>query len=793
MSGSMPAYCCYVDGPCEESLDQVPPCSLLFLFPSKPQVIAGTLDAAVKRLKDKGSETWARSWRELPNAGAMVLCEICKAMRQAEAIVADVTTLNFNLLFEIGMGIGLGIPVIPVRDTTYDVDRKRFDEVGLFDTIGYLDFANSPTLADAVENRVPAAPLPPLQSEADREQPVFVMKDPVNPDGAIQMMSAIKKSRISFRTYDPLEKRRLTLVEARRSVARSTAVVAHLLSASRTSASLVPNAKAAFVGGLALAQGRVVGFLHEGDERQPIDYRDLVRAYETPKEVEHAMEETILRIIRSMQRSMPTEAPQHHDNIIERLDLGDIAAENEVARLGDYFVPTGQSLQARRGHARLVVGRKGTGKTAIFYDVRAAVIGSRKRLVVDLRPEGHQFTKLKELVLEKLGSGLREHTMVAFWDYILLAELARRILSADKAYAYRDPDRLRRYEAVGELYRTFEDFVSEDFSQRLLKVVDRVAERMSATKQVGRGPSFTEILFTEDIPALQKVIRDYLRDKDEVWLLVDNLDKGWPTHGTTEMDMLVVRSLLEATRKLQRLLAEEDLDFHCLVFLRTDIHEHLIRETPDKGKDTPIRLDTDDSEVFEEIVRRRVEASTALQGDFQSDVWPLIAESHVGTKDTFDFIVEHTLLRARDLLEFLQACQQVALNRGHSLIMAEDVLQAEKSYSEDLLMQTVFEIEDTYPGLGDALLRFHGTSVRLSPEEVRTLLDNPDGWPLPLDEVVELLLWFGFLGVTSDSLPEDKYAHSVRFNLRKLTFQSRQAGGGFVVHPAFRSALDVRD
>jgi hypothetical protein len=38
-------------------------------------------------------------------------------MRFTSIVVADVTTLNFNLMFKIGYAMGLGIPVLPIRDT----------------------------------------------------------------------------------------------------------------------------------------------------------------------------------------------------------------------------------------------------------------------------------------------------------------------------------------------------------------------------------------------------------------------------------------------------------------------------------------------------------------------------------------------------------------------------------------------------------------------------------------------------------------------------------------------------
>jgi hypothetical protein len=37
-----------------------------------------------------------------------IFCQICKAQRFTRVAVVDVTTMNFNLLFEIGFALGLG-------------------------------------------------------------------------------------------------------------------------------------------------------------------------------------------------------------------------------------------------------------------------------------------------------------------------------------------------------------------------------------------------------------------------------------------------------------------------------------------------------------------------------------------------------------------------------------------------------------------------------------------------------------------------------------------------------------
>lgn len=55
-------------------------------------------------------------------------------------MIADVTSLNLNLMFEIGFALGLELPVLLIRDPSFLRDTRQFAELGMFDTIRYLDF-----------------------------------------------------------------------------------------------------------------------------------------------------------------------------------------------------------------------------------------------------------------------------------------------------------------------------------------------------------------------------------------------------------------------------------------------------------------------------------------------------------------------------------------------------------------------------------------------------------------------------------------------------------------------------
>ena len=61
----------------------------------------------------------------------------------------------------------------------------------------------------------------------------------------------------------------------------------------------------------------------------------------------------------------------------------------------------------------MIAGRKGSGKSALFFQVRNKLRDDKRNVVLDLHPEGFQLRKLKALVLDQLEVGTREHSITA--------------------------------------------------------------------------------------------------------------------------------------------------------------------------------------------------------------------------------------------------------------------------------------------------------------------------------------------------------------------------------------------
>jgi len=777
-----PEFCQYAGGRCDQSFDGLTSSSAFFLFPSEPAIIARTIEQAILKIKAANPDLSVMSWRELNIAGRIIFCEVCKAMRFARAAVTDVTTLNFNVLFELGFAIGLGLGVIPIRDTSYIRDKKSFDELGMLDTFGYVDFQNSDDLAQLLPPRLRAAEFSLTNAPLNQEQPLFLVKSPLLTEGSSRLITAIRRFDIRFRQFDPAESTRISLYEATRQVLSSLGVIVHLISRDRIG-SIAHNGRCALIAGIAMARGKKVMLLQEGTSvAAAIDYRDIVVLYNDPAQVPDLVQPLLRSIIRSLQATKFV-PPSLASKPLEKLDFGDLAAENEVSALQTYFVQTAQFAEVKRGHGRLVVGRKGSGKTAIFYGVRDAYRSSSSSIVLDLKPEGYQFTKLRETVLERFSEGMQEYLLTAFWNYLLLRELTFKVVESDRAIAYRDPQQANIYEDIRAAHGG-SSAEQGDFSERLLDLVEDLSVR-AENSDGSVGGRTTELVYSEDIRSLADLLTGYFGPRRQIWLLFDNLDKSWPVAGATAMDILILRCLLEASRKVQRQFERKNVDFHAAIFVRNDIYDHWVRLTPDHGKDTPIVIDWSDAEAFKQLIQRRMAASVRENQPFDL-LWPRYFPSDVGGEESFAYLLRRTLMRPRDMIRLLKECVNVAVNRGHDVVTDSDILHAEQTYSEDQLQEVSFELRDISPPFAELLYAFIGESRLQSTASIFSAFAAARIPENQFERALDLLLWFGFLGVVS-GLGDEHYAYQYHQGIVRLKAAGRP--GAYVIHPAFRSAL----
>jgi hypothetical protein len=203
-----------------------------------------------------------------------------------------------------------------------------------------------------------------------------------------------------------------------------------------------------------------------------VDVRDFTKKYRHPDDITDAVQAFSLEITDFSQQARSKKSSS--STILTRLSVGDPTAENEMTSLSDYYLSTDEYQKALRGEVNLVVGRKGSGKTALFVQLRDAKRSRRANIVVDLKPEGYQLVKLKERVLDFLTEGAQQHLITALWEYILLLEITYKVLEKDRELHLRDHTLTPHYMALKELYGDTELSQEGDFRERLSKLSDQL-------------------------------------------------------------------------------------------------------------------------------------------------------------------------------------------------------------------------------------------------------------------------------------------------------------------------------
>lgn len=766
-----------------------------FAYPAVPVQLGETIERALTQLKAMKDCLAVTAWTALDIAGHFISDEVGIKVDETGFFVADITFLNFNVIYELGYAIGLGKRVYTVRNRSFQEVYPSAKDVGLFDNLGYREYTNSDELRGLLKGFTSENPLD-ISVGLNSKAPVYLLETKHKTDWISRVVSRVKKARYIFRNFDPNESPRLSAYEAINQVAQSYGVLVPLLSESQEGAA-IHNLRAGFVAGLAAGLKRPLCIIQQGDGPIPLDVRDIAETAHRLDDINEIVGEFAARVAEAFQegRSVPIRGRQ---TFLSTLDLGASSAENEMRTLQNYYLNTEAFLKSLRGEAHLVVGRKGSGKSAIFLQIRDRERSRdpSQNIVLDLKPEGYKLLKFKELILQFMQEGTLQHTITAFWNYVLLLEICYKILEKDKQRHLNNHNLYESYKRLEDLYNVSGYFSEGDFSERISSLIEKIHSRYEYKYGMREGVrldsgQITELLYEHDLRKLENELAKYMQYKGVLWLLFDNVDKGWPTSGLKHEDLIIIRCLIDAARKIEREFSKVDVDVNTIVFLRNDVYELLVQETSDRGKEGNVMLDWTDQDLLREIIRLRIVANGLDDSMSIDEAWPLICVPLYHGEDSLQYLIDRSLMRPRFLLNLINQCKASAVNLKHEKIYEDDIEKGFATYSVDVLTDVEYEMNDVSPSSGDALYAFIDVQDAIAYDDVVSVLTRFGVRAERVDDLVNLLLWYGFLGV--QVAPDDvRYIYDFNYSTRMLRgFLRARPNSVFSVNPAFSEALAI--
>lgn len=367
------------------------------------------------------------------------------------------------------------------------------------------------------------------------------------------------------------------------------------------------------------------------------------------------------------------------------VDLGGLDAESDH-KLAAHFIETPHVDRAVAGRRTLFLGRKGSGKSALFRQLSTILRergGSPREVrVVELTPDEYAWAALKGYEEQGL---LPEHAHTNAWKLTLAIAAAGAIASTEREWG---PDARN---AVDRL----KQFVKENFGEfqpSMLATATKVVKGLKSfnLSAFGFGVGFdrAEMAAQPITPGVIDALMDTLAvafREQPVLLELDRLDDSWD--GSPEAEQLLI-GLLKAAKDMNDAFGAGSGGLRVLVFLRSDVYDGLRFDDKDKHRPLEEHILWDPEGLREMLSKRlpdEIDADELFEsGDMRGSIKP------------FNYIVKRTFLRPREILQFVE----LALGEEDpkaTEISKDSIRNAEARYSRWKVEDLRQEFSKVYP------------------------------------------------------------------------------------------------
>jgi hypothetical protein len=358
---------------------------------------------------------------------------------------------------------------------------------------------------------------------------------------------------------------------------------------------------------------------------------------------------------------------------LEQLFGADAAEDETEARLRSYFLetPTYREVTNPDRRLRVVVGSKGTGKSAIF---RIATFEDReaRRLPIEVRPDD----------LSDVAQGTLNYLqLVSAWKKGLAGVIIEKSLRA-----------------LGDGDEKFLGKAKKATGQVLDTIVKSLGDEQKGYK----------------LDAARIEAANAFMSNRELTLYIDDLDRGWTG---TQQDAKRYGAMFDAIRDLQR----DNPTLRVRVGLRTDLYT-LIRSSDsasDKWQAAVVHHAWTNHQTFVLLVKRIVtyfggqqdydRLLELPQGSLAHLLDPILERRYEGKglwrrKPMYNVIMSFARRRPRDLVVLLTLAGRYAKERQHDKIRTEDLEDRFARFSAGRLVDVVNEFGLEAPGLDRFLM-----------------------------------------------------------------------------------------
>ncbi len=788
---------------------------VFFAYPDSPSNVGETIKASIGRLDEQGvlkdNNVRIKPWSQTSVSGKRLDTTILRQIDRHDVFACDLTYPNLNVSFELGYAIAKFKRVMACINPGIMNAQVRYSRIykNLLN-MGYLEYHNHECLGTAIREASPWTSLDSTylhnrfrNQQTRLELPTLVyVKPPLHSDSVLYTHQALEASEFggSLIVDDPSEFSTHNLEWYADRFLTADAIVIHLLSSEHVN-NQHHNLKASLIAGLAIGFRKPMIMLAHAPYQAPADYGDWLKIHDTAN---NCVSEVNSWLIQESDR-LPHRRPRREEGplrISEKLDirslfLGDVVAELESDELHEYFVETASYHRAIDSPATILLGRRGTGKTAILFAIVNQLSKIAENHITVLKPVGYETHGLIRVLNDIRERSERGFLIESLWKFLIYSEIASSLkheIEDRPAHL----DRSKDEKAFLEYYESQSTILSPPFSERLgqaLSSLEGIGEFTDAGAQRRR---ISEELHNHVIGRLRYYLGTVLSEKRDLTVLIDGLDGPWVPGEHIAPLAELIGGLLEVVQLLPKELGKSSsslkaVNAKVIVLLRSDIFAFLKHRLPEQDKLPIERVFWSDRHQLIRVLEERL-LYGAPHHVKARDIWTALFPDSVDGLSCTEYILQSVLPRPRDVINLLKRAVNVSVNRGHDTVLADDLLSARTQYSYNAFDSIVNEDDPSKGKLEEVLYEFAGPSSICTKHEIELRIESAGVKSEDVEHYLDLLCDISFLGVeTVDGFrfaQHEEDRHRLR-NLARVIASRDDRSENYKVNPAFYPVLGI--
>ncbi len=353
--------------------------------------------------------------------------------------------------------------------------------------------------------------------------------------------------------------------------------------------------------------------------------------------------------------------------------------------LSDAFVPTADFRSLIESEERtVVVGRRGTGKSALFLQLQKYWGQDRKVSIISFAPEDTEVIGFRSVLKAFSGSfSLARASTRLLWRYAMLMEVATALKNSYKVAKLVEEDQL--------ISSHLKRWNSGDSS--LLKKCRNLAKEFLASESAEEAVG--DLSDNLELRDVEEHIFALLEKSDRrMVLLMDRLDEGYEPDS---IGIGIITGLVYASIELNKRASR----IRPVIFLRDNIFRAVAKEDPDYSRNIEgqiIRLHWDWAQLLV-LAAARMRVAFKVQAEKDQRIWDRCTAGELQGRDGFKKCLQFTLYRPRDLLSLLNEAFYCAAREGRDTAIVADLEYAAKSISVARLEDLWKEYQRTFPSI----------------------------------------------------------------------------------------------